>query len=119
MAAAHPPADVEECPVASVAARRARGHGRAPAEPARPPDGRLEVQPGVRMTTRFLVGDVFAGFATIPDNSVDLIVSSPPFLALRSYLPADHPDKGLEIGSEATPGEFLDRLLDCGGGVCA
>src|SRR5690606_30948001 len=31
--------------------------------------------------------------------------------ALRSYLPADHPDKGKEIGSEATPAEFLDTLL--------
>lgn len=37
---------------------------------------------------------------------------SPPFLKLRSYLPADHPDKGLEMGSEATPADFLDRLLD-------
>jgi hypothetical protein len=31
---------------------------------------------------------------------------------LRSYLPADHPDKGREIGSEATPAAFLDRLLE-------
>lgn len=50
--------------------------------------------------------------ATLPDASVDLVLTSPPFLALRSYLPADHPDKALEIGSEATPGEFLDTLLD-------
>lgn len=35
-----------------------------------------------------------------------------PFLALRSYLPADHPDKALEMGSEATPGQFIDALLD-------
>jgi hypothetical protein len=34
-----------------------------------------------------------------------------PFLALRSYLPADHPDKGKEIGSEATPAAFLSTLL--------
>lgn len=39
-------------------------------------------------------------------------MTSPPFLALRSYLPADHPDKGKEIGSEPTPGEFIDALLD-------
>ena len=50
------------------------------------------------------VGDVFADMANIPDDSVDLIVTSPPFLALRSYLPADHPDKHLEIGSEADTG---------------
>ncbi len=30
---------------------------------------------------------------------------------MRSYLPADHPDKGKEIGSEATPAEFVDVLL--------
>jgi hypothetical protein len=49
--------------------------------------------------------------AEIPDGSIDLIVTSPPFLALRSYLPADHPDKAREIGSEATPAAFIDTLL--------
>jgi hypothetical protein len=63
------------------------------------------------MTARFIVADVFDGLATIPDGSVDLVVTSPPFLALRSYLPADHPDKGKEIGSEPTPAEFIDTLL--------
>lgn len=64
------------------------------------------------MTARFIVGDVFGVLATLPDDSVDLVFSSPPFLALRSYLPADHPDKAKEIGSEATPADFLDTLLD-------
>lgn len=59
----------------------------------------------------WLVGDVFDRLAGIPDGSVDLVLTSPPFLALRSYLPADHPDKGKEIGSEPTPAEFLDTLL--------
>jgi hypothetical protein len=59
----------------------------------------------------YLVGDVFDRLAEIPDGSIDLIVTSPPFLALRSYLPADHPDKHREIGSEATPAAFLDTLL--------
>jgi len=63
------------------------------------------------MTARFIVGDVFDVLATIPDNSVDLVLTSPPFLALRSYLPADHPDKAKEIGSEPTPGAFIDTLL--------
>lgn len=63
------------------------------------------------MTARLLIGDVFARLAEIPDGTVDLVVTSPPFLALRSYLPADHPDKALEIGSEATPADFLDTLL--------
>lgn len=47
----------------------------------------------------------------IPDNSVDLIVTSPPYFGLRSYT-----DNGrhyeTQIGAEATPDEFLDALLD-------
>jgi hypothetical protein len=63
------------------------------------------------MSARFYVGDAFDVMATLSDNSVDLLMTSPPFLALRSYLPADHPDKGKEIGSEANPAAFVDTLL--------
>ncbi len=63
------------------------------------------------MVTEFRVGDVFARLAEIPDQSIDVVVTSPPFLALRDYLPADHPDKDLEIGNEPTPAEFLDAML--------
>jgi DNA modification methylase len=63
------------------------------------------------MTVRYLIGDVFDRLRELPDQSVDLLCTSPPFLALRSYLPADHPDKGKEIGSEATPADFIDTLL--------
>ena len=58
------------------------------------------------------IGDVRDVMATMADGSVDLILTSPPFLALRSYLPADHPDKAKEIGSEPTPAAFLDTLLE-------
>jgi hypothetical protein len=57
------------------------------------------------------IGDVFEQLAKIPDGSIDLIVTSPPFLALRSYLPDDHPDKDLEIGSESGPAAFLDTMM--------
>jgi hypothetical protein len=57
------------------------------------------------------VGDVFDVLGTMADGCVDLVLTSPPFLALRSYLPDDHPDKGREIGQEPTPAEFLDTLL--------
>lgn len=62
---------------------------------------------------RFLVGDVFEGLAALEaeGTQVDLVLTSPPFLALRSYLPPDHPDKGKEIGSEPTPADFLDTML--------
>jgi site-specific DNA-methyltransferase (adenine-specific) len=63
------------------------------------------------MTVQYLVGDVFDRMADMAAGSVDLILTSPPFLALRSYLPADHPDKEKEIGSESTPAEYVDVLL--------
>lgn len=59
----------------------------------------------------YYIGDTFDVTRSLPDASVDLVLTSPPFLALRSYLPADHPDKHKEIGSEPTPAEFLDTLL--------
>jgi len=62
-------------------------------------------------TARYLIGDVFDRLAELPDDSVDLVLTSPPFLALRSYLPDDHPDKAKEVGQEPTPAEFLDTLL--------
>lgn len=64
------------------------------------------------MSARFIVATVFDALASLEDGSVDLVLSSPPFLALRSYLPADHPTKPREIGSEPTPADFLDTLLD-------
>lgn len=63
------------------------------------------------MSARWMVGDVWDRLAELPDGSVDLVLTSPPFLGLRSYLPADHPDKAKEIGSEPTPADYLDTLL--------
>lgn len=64
------------------------------------------------MGSSLIIGDALTVMRTMPDASVDLVVTSSPFLGLRSYLPADHPDKLLEMGSEPTPGEFIDTLLD-------
>ena len=61
---------------------------------------------------RYIIGDAIEVLRTLPDASVDMVMTSPPFLALRSYLPADHPDKAKEIGQESNPGAFLDVLLD-------
>lgn len=60
---------------------------------------------------RFIVGHTLTALRAMPDASVDLVLTSPPFLGLRSYLPEDHPDKALEMGGEGTPGEFIDGLL--------
>ena len=42
----------------------------------------------------------------LADDSVDLIVTSPPYFALRSYQDGDEHYDG-QIGSEASPQEFL------------
>jgi len=43
------------------------------------------------------------------DNTVDLIVTSPPYFALRSYQDGGE-HYGGQIGSEATPTAFLEAL---------
>lgn len=48
----------------------------------------------------------------LPDDSVDLVVTSPPYFGLRSYSDGgEHYES--QIGSEATPTEFLDALIAC------
>jgi DNA modification methylase len=48
----------------------------------------------------------------IADESVDLICSSPPYFGLRSYTDGGEHYEG-QIGSEATPAEFVDALIKC------
>jgi DNA modification methylase len=45
----------------------------------------------------------------LADETVDLIVTSPPYFALRSYRDGDEHYDG-QIGSEATPQAFLEAL---------
>ena len=48
----------------------------------------------------------------LADESVDLIVTSPPYFALRSYRDGGkHYDE--QVGSEATPDEYLDAMIEC------
>lgn len=63
------------------------------------------------MTITYLIGDTRERIADLADGSVSLVATSPPFVALRSYLPVDHPMKHAEIGSEPDPATFLDSLL--------
>ena len=53
-----------------------------------------------------------AGSLPLPDTSVDLIVTSPPYFGLRSYTDGGEHYDG-QIGSEATPREFLEALWRC------
>ncbi len=48
----------------------------------------------------------------LPDESVDLVVTSPPYYSLRSYT-----DRGefysSQIGAEATPQQYIGSLMEC------
>jgi len=62
---------------------------------------------GVQLYT----GDTRAVLPTLPADSVQCVVTSPPFFGLRSYLDADHADKASEMGSEPTPDAYVDALV--------
>lgn len=62
-------------------------------------------------SARYIVGDAMTVLRAMPEASVDCVITSPPYLNLRAYLPADHPLKAAEIGQENTPGAFVDALL--------
>ena len=59
------------------------------------------------MTYQLIRGD--ATSIPLADDSVDLIVTSPPYFALRSYTDGGEHYDG-QIGSEATPQAFLEAL---------
>ncbi len=58
-------------------------------------------------TVNILIGDCREKLRELPENSIHCVVTSPPYWALRSYLPDGDPAKQLEIGSEETIHEFL------------
>ena len=47
----------------------------------------------------------------LADNTVDLVVTSPPYFALRSYQDGGEHYAG-QIGDEPTPAEFVDSLIE-------
>jgi len=59
-------------------------------------------------SARIMQGNALA--LDLPDSSVDLVVTSPPYFGLRSYQDAGEHYAG-QIGSEATPAEFVDALI--------
>jgi DNA modification methylase len=61
------------------------------------------------VTATVLRGNALA--LPLADESVDLIATSPPYFAMRSYLDGGEHYAG-QIGSEESPHEFLDALID-------
>lgn len=64
------------------------------------------------MSVRILTGDVRAVLPSLPDESVHCVVTSPPYWGLRAYLPANHPNKALEIGNELTLQEWVNTMVE-------
>lgn len=58
------------------------------------------------MTVRILLGDVREQLKTLPDDSVDIVVTSPPYWGLRDYGVAG------QLGLEPTLGEHLDAMVE-------
>ena len=48
----------------------------------------------------------------LPDESVDLIVTSPPYYSLRSYTDQGKHYDG-QIGAEPKPGQYIESLMEC------
>jgi site-specific DNA-methyltransferase (cytosine-N4-specific) len=63
------------------------------------------------MTVHAIVGDVCNALAQIHDNTIQCVVTSPPYFGLRSYLDKDDPDKQFEIGTEKTPAEYVAKMV--------
>lgn len=62
------------------------------------------------MTTAIVRGD--AAHLPLPDGSVDLVVTSPPYWGQRAYADAGEVYDG-QIGAEATAAEYIASLLAC------
>ncbi len=62
------------------------------------------------MTAVILRGD--ARDLPLPDESVDLVLCSPPYFGLRDYRDAGTSMAG-QIGAEATPREYVASLIEC------
>jgi DNA modification methylase len=62
------------------------------------------------VTAHIIRGDARA--LPLPDASADLIITSPPYYALRNYTDNGHHYTG-QIGSENTPTEYIANLIAC------
>ncbi len=67
-------------------------------------DGGSEVEKGVRVTVRVLIGDVRERLAELPDESVHCVVTSPPYWRQRDY------GMAAQIGLEQTPEEYIETM---------
>jgi DNA modification methylase len=72
---------------------------------------RIEDDPGAYVTEKTTLIRADAKALPLADQSVDLIVTSPPYWALRSYTDGGEHYDG-QIGAEPTPAAYVDSLID-------
>ena len=58
-----------------------------------------------------ICGDALAVLKTLPDESINSVITSPPYFNLRSYLPENHKNKKLEVGLETTYQKYIAKLI--------
>jgi site-specific DNA-methyltransferase (adenine-specific) len=66
---------------------------------------------GPYATCRTYVGDSRALLRDLPANSVHCCITSPPYWGQRSYIQGTSPHKALELGTEETPEEYIQGLI--------
>jgi len=60
---------------------------------------------------KIYIGNCLEVLKILADESVDCIITSPPYWGLRSYLPEEHPDKVKEIGLEPSLDLYIEHML--------
>lgn len=65
------------------------------------------------MINTCLFGDVRDGLRALKAAGIrpQMVVTSPPYLGLRSYLPENHPEKEKEIGLKNTPDQYVSDVV--------
>lgn len=71
----------------------------------------------MRPTSTILIGDACDKLATLSEQSVHCAVTRPPYWGLRKYLGDDDPLEAHELGLEATPEEYITRMVEVFRGV--
>lgn len=60
---------------------------------------------------RIHCGDSLKLAGELPNESIDMVITSPPYFQLRNYLPNGHADKDKEIGIEQDPHDYINNLV--------
>jgi DNA modification methylase len=64
-----------------------------------------------------ICADAMSALRLIPNDSINCVITSPPYFDLRSYLPEDSSAKALEVGFGQTPEEYTKSLVEVFGEV--